>query len=94
MWGNALFITKMYETGGDAVVIPSHGREMGHALFRSFVFSLKKRFRDGDLSLPPRPLPSDTLFWGKKCKNYGAACDRVFSGVVRVFFRDKSNNGL
>lgn len=54
---------------GDAVVIPSHGREMGQALFRSFVFVLKKRFlyRDRHSERPvappaPAPIPSDILF--------------------------------
>lgn len=65
MWGNAFFIAKIQQCRGDAVVIPSHGREMGQALFRSFVFVLKKRFLSGGSAGDPparSPHPLDTLF--------------------------------
>lgn len=72
MWGNAFFIAKIRQCRGDAVVIPSHGREMGQALFRSFVFVLKKRFRSGGSTGDPptrSPHPLDTdCFLGKKFK--------------------------
>lgn len=63
----ALFIAQFLKSGvmrflcskklavrGDAVVIPSHGREMGHGIVRYFVFLLKSDFAGTCRSPPPR----------------------------------------
>lgn len=91
MWGNAFFIAQIVSfcRGIVRYSFPRPGN--GSRIVPLLRFCVKKEIsaetRPGPVASRRAPLAPDTVFRGKKHKNYVAACDRIFSGIASFFKR-------
>lgn len=73
-----------------SLFLPTAGKWVTHCSAPSFLRKKKRFLRrrgPGPVASRRAPLTPDTVFRGKKHKNYVAACDRIFSGIASFFKR-------